>query len=339
MIKVSIIVPVYNVEQYLDRCLKSLVNQTMKDIEILIINDGTLDNSMDVCEKYAKLDNRIKIYNKENEGLGLTRNYGITRAIGEYVCFVDSDDYVDINMCEILYNSAKKYDADAIYGGIFYDDNNNKIVKKPCVNAITVWKGQDEVKELLLDFIATEPNKKRDTIMEVSVWKALFKRSILVEKNILFVSERQFISEDVIFDIDYFLNCNCIVAIPECIYYYCLNQKSLSKTFRGDRFEKVKILYDEIYRKLGNQYPKDVLQLRTDRFLIARARTNAKQIIQHIKIIGEDEATKALKKICEDKKLVDILNRYPIIRLPKKYALVAYLMKYRKYNLIKKILK
>ena len=231
MIKVSIIVPVYNVEKYIERCLKSLVNQTMQEIEILIINDGTKDNSMDVCNKYAKVDDRIKIYNKENEGLGLTRNYGIKRALGEYVCFVDSDDYVDVDMCQKLYNEAKKNNADIVYGGIFYDNNNNKIVKKACVNNITIWKGKEKVKELSLDFIATKPKEKNDTVMEVSVWKALFKRKILVENNILFVSERQFISEDVIFDIDYFLHCKCIVAIPDCIYYYCLNENSLSKSF------------------------------------------------------------------------------------------------------------
>lgn len=339
MIKVSIIVPVYNVEKYIERCLKSLVNQTMQEIEILIINDGTKDNSMDVCNKYAKLDDRIKIYNKENEGLGLTRNYGIKRALGEYVCFVDSDDYVDVDMCQKLYNEAKKNDADIVYGGIFYDNNNNKIVKKPCVNNVTMWKGKEKVKELLLDFIATKPKEKNDTIMEVSVWKALFKRKILVENNILFVSERQFISEDVIFDIDYFLHCKCIVAIPDCIYYYCLNENSLSKSFRSDRFKKVKILYEEICRKLSEHYDEDDVQLRTDRFLIARARSNAKKIVKHRKIIGNIKTNEALNEIINDEDLIKVLNRYPIRILPLKYSLVASLMKHRNIRLLKILLK
>lgn len=339
MIKVSIIVPVYNVEKYIERCLKSLVNQTMQEIEILIINDGTKDNSMDVCNKYAKVDDRIKIYNKENEGLGLTRNYGIKRALGEYVCFVDSDDYVDVDMCQKLYNEAKKNNADIVYGGIFYDNNNNKIVKKACVNNITIWKGKEKVKELLLDFIATKPKEKNDTVMEVSVWKALFKRKILVENNILFVSERQFISEDVIFDIDYFLHCKCIVAIPDCIYYYCLNENSLSKSFRSDRFKKVKILYEEIYRKLSEHYDEDDVQLRMDRFLIARARSNAKKIVKHRKIIGNMKTDEALNEIINDEDLIKVLKRYPIIKLPLKYALVASLMKYRNIKLLKILLK
>lgn len=337
-IKVSIIVPVYNVEKYIDRCLKTLVRQTLKEIEIIVVNDNTPDNSIEICNKYAKEDSRIKIFSKENEGLGLTRNYGIERASGEYICFVDSDDYVTENMCEVLYNCAKRNEADVVYGGIYIDNNNGKIIMKPCVKDEKKWQGENEVKELLLDFIATKPECKNDTIMEVSVWKALFKKEIFDKNNIRFVSEREFISEDVIFDIDFFLKSNCIVAIPDCIYYYCVNENSLSKTFRDDRFKKVKILYYEIIRKLRDYYDKEIIKERTDRFLIARARSNAKQIIRHKKIIGSTNVNKALKAICEDKEIIETLATYPISKLPKKYALAALLMKHKKYNLLKLIL-
>lgn len=338
MIKVSIIVPVYNVEKYIQRCLESLVNQTLEDIEILIINDNTPDNSMKICEEYAKQDNRIKIFSKENEGLGLTRNYGIERANGEYIAFVDSDDYVSKDMCEVLYNAAKKNNADIVYGGIFYDDNNGKIVKSPCVEEEIIWK-DNEVKSLLLDFIATKPEEKKDTIMEVSVWKTLFRKEIFDRYNIRFVSERQFISEDVIFDIDFFMKSKCIVAIPECVYYYCVNPNSLSKVFRTDRFKKVKILYDEVIRRLSMYYNKEEIQLRTDRFLIARARSNARKIIKHRKIIGKEDTKKAIKEIIEDKDLVNILKRYPINKLPKKYALVAYIMKWKLIKILEIVLR
>lgn len=339
MIKVSIILPVYNVEKYIDRCLKSLVNQTMKEIEILIINDGTLDNSMEICEKYAKIDQRIKIYNKDNEGLGLTRNYGLKRASGEYICFVDSDDYVTDDMCELLYATAKKYEADIVYGGIYRDNNEGKILKKPSTNSTKIWKGQDEIKNLLLDFIATKPKEKKDTIMEVSVWKAVFKKSIFDKYGINFVSEREFISEDVIFDIDFFLKSQCIVAIPDCVYFYCVNQNSLSKRFRPDRFRKVKILYEEIKNRLKKDIDKKELELRTDKFLIARARSNCRTILKHKKIIGTEETNKALDEILNDSDLQKILKRYPITQLPYKYALVAYFMKLKAVWVLKIILK
>lgn len=180
MIKVSIILPVYNVEKYIDRCLKSLVNQTMKEIEILIINDGTLDKSMEICEKYAKIDQRIKIYNKDNEGLGLTRNYGLKRASGEYICFVDSDDYVTDDMCELLYATAKKYEADIVYGGIYRDNNEGKILKKPSTNSTKIWKGQDEIKNLLLDFIATKPKEKKILLWKYLCGKLFLRKAYLI---------------------------------------------------------------------------------------------------------------------------------------------------------------
>lgn len=335
MDKISIILPVYNVEKYIERCLNSLVNQTYKNIEILIINDGTPDNSIDICEKFQKKDKRIKIFNKENEGLGLTRNYGIERATGDYIAFVDSDDYVATNMCESLIKAAKKYNADAVYGNVYYD-NDGIIQAKNKITKETVWSG-NEVNELLLDLIATKPEAKNDTVMEVSVWKAIFKKEIFDKSNIKFVSERQFISEDVIFDIDFLSKSSHIVAIPDFVYYYCVNPNSLSKTFRADRFEKVKKLYFEIIRKLSKIYSKEIYELRTDRFLLARARTNIKQIIKHRKILGTKATKIAVLKICNDKEIVKILNRYNIKKLPRRYYFIAKLIKDKKYTIMKLI--
>lgn len=332
MDKISIIVPVYNVEKYIKRCLESLISQTYKNIEIIVIIDGSPDNSIEICQKIAKKDKRIKIFSKENEGLGLTRNYGLERATGKYIVFVDSDDYVTHNMCESLIKAAKEHDADAVYGNIYYD-NDGKIEAKKHIKEKKIWKGS-QVKELLLDFIATTPNKKNDTIMEVSVWKSLFKKEIFDKNHIKFVSEKEFISEDVIFDIDFLSKSNCVVAITDYVYYYCVNPNSLSKTFRTDRFAKVKKMYFEVIRKLKELYPKDEYELRTDRFLIARARTNIRQIVKHKSVIGKEETKKAVAEICNDKDIISILARYNIKKMPLKYALIAFLIKYRKYNLL-----
>lgn len=334
---ISIIVPIYNVQEYLDRCMKTLLNQTYKNIEIILVDDESPDDCPKMCDKYAKIDQRIKVIHKKNGGLGFARNSGLEIAQGKYIVFVDSDDYVTENMCELLYNAAKKYDADVVYGSIFYANGEN-IHENKVVTKETIWKGNKEVKQLLLDFIATKPKEKRDTIMEVSVWKALFRKKIFDEYNIKFISERQFISEDVIFDIDYLSKCNCVVAIPEPIYFYCVNPNSLSKVFRTDRFQKVKKLYYEIIRKLLPIYGEEVSNMRCDRFLIARARTNAKQIIHHKEIIGTAAMMQALRNICEDEDIKMILKRYPVNLLPFKYKLVAYLMKYRCYYLLKVVL-
>ena len=150
MPKISIIVPVYNVEKYIDKCLKSLVNQTLKDIEIIIVNDGSLDRSEEIIEKYVK-DNptKIKYYEKKNGGLSSARNYGLEYATGEYIAFLDSDDYVEINMYEEMYNLAKKENADMVecdfiweweYGKKIFDtrreyETKEEMMRKPRVVA------------------------------------------------------------------------------------------------------------------------------------------------------------------------------------------------------------
>ena len=124
---ISIVVPVYNVEKYLKRCLDSLVNQTYKNIEIILVNDGSTDSSLEICKGYAKKDSRVKIISKKNEGLGYTRNEGINIAKGIYIAFIDSDDYVDENFYEKLYVSAKKYNSDMVYASFKSVDKNNKM--------------------------------------------------------------------------------------------------------------------------------------------------------------------------------------------------------------------
>ena len=110
MVKVSIIVPVYNVEKYIKKCLDSLVNQTLKDIEIIVVNDGSPDNSQKIIDKYVKeYPTKVKSYITENGGQGSARNFGIYKATGEYILYVDSDDYIELNMAELLYKEAKKY--------------------------------------------------------------------------------------------------------------------------------------------------------------------------------------------------------------------------------------
>ena len=133
MKKVSIIVPVYNTEKYLAKCLDSLVNQTLKDIEIIIVNDGSPDNSKKIALNYQKdYPDKIKYYEQANGGQGAARNYGLTKATGEYVGYVDSDDYVNLNMFEKMYDKAKKEAADIVMCShtVIYEESHNELVEK-----------------------------------------------------------------------------------------------------------------------------------------------------------------------------------------------------------------
>ena len=108
-INVSIILPAYNVEYYIDKCIQSLLNQTLKNIEIILINDGSTDNTLKIIENFSKLDSRIKVVSKNNGGVASARNLGVTLSKGKYIDFVDPDDFIELNTYEILYNLAEKY--------------------------------------------------------------------------------------------------------------------------------------------------------------------------------------------------------------------------------------
>ena len=144
-IKVSIIVPVYNVARYLGECLDSIINQTLDDIEIICINDGSTDNSLEILEEYAKKDSRIWIFTIENSGLSLARNYGIKHANGKYVGFVDSDDYINETMFEKLYNSCEQNDLDlAICKISLFDDKTGEVNNNLSYYNLGIFKGFDK---------------------------------------------------------------------------------------------------------------------------------------------------------------------------------------------------
>ena len=240
--KISIIIPVYNVENYIRRCLDSVINQTLKDIEIIIVNDGTKDNSLEICNEYADLDSRIKIFSKKNEGLGLTRNYGIDRANGKYVAFLDSDDFVDFDFYEKLLENAEKNSTDACFANIKLYTKDQKIVqrdKMPFKNEVV------ESKKYMYNLLHVEDKKEYGKeYMGMCVWRSIYKKDILDKYNIRFESERKFISEDILFNIDFCMNSKRVSFIDNTYYYYCFNSESLTKTYKSDRFEKDLILYE-----------------------------------------------------------------------------------------------
>lgn len=322
---ISIVVPVYKVEKYLDRCMTTLLRQTYKNIEIILVDDGSPDGCPKLCDEYEKKDSRVKVVHKENGGLGLARNSGLDIATGEYIAFVDSDDYVTEDMCEKLMSAATEYHADIVYGGIFYDENG-VIKRRPGVQQPVIWK-DEAVKDFLLDLIAMKPEEKQDTIIEVSVWKAIFRKRIFDDHSIRFVSEREFISEDIIFDIDYISKARSVVLIPDPVYYYCTNPNSLSKSFRTDRFERTIIMYLEIKRKLEKLYKSEAVEERCDRYLIANARTNMKSIVRHKSVIGKQAMYEAMDSIYNEQEFRNVLRRYPIHKLPLKYMAIAFLMR------------
>lgn len=136
MIKISIIVPIYNVEKYLNKCFESLISQTLKDIEIIAINDGSTDSSYEIAKEYAKKHKNILLFNNENHGLSYTRNYGLKKAKGKYIMFVDSDDFLDQDCCEKLYTFAENKKADIVCFDLKFIFNNRESIMQSGTNEL-----------------------------------------------------------------------------------------------------------------------------------------------------------------------------------------------------------
>lgn len=250
MSKVSVIIPIYNVQKFLHRCLRSIINQTFKDLEIILVDDGSPDDCPKICDDYAMKDNRIKVIHKHNEGLGYARNSGMNAAKGEYIVFIDSDDYVDIHMIEKLYNVATSKNFNAVYCGHYYERNGIIIDKVPEVDKYTEFIGNENCRKILLEMIGGL--HRGNPLYTMSVWHSIFNLKFLRLNKIQFPSERQFISEDMIFDIDFFSIADRVALIPECYYYYCANGNSLSLSFKENLYERRRKHYLEILRKMRN---------------------------------------------------------------------------------------
>lgn len=177
--KVSILVPCYNVEKYLPECLDSIVGQTLQDIEIICINDGSTDGTLSVIQKYAKSDKRIVVIDKENEGYGKTMNRGLDVAHGEYVGIVESDDWVEADAFETLYNTAKQHDADMVKADFVFFDNDTRKETPGWDIGIT-----DSVKEKV--FCPTESNPEILWTGHPSIWTCLYSNKMLQDNNIRF---------------------------------------------------------------------------------------------------------------------------------------------------------
>ena len=239
--KVSIILPIYNVEKYLDRCMDSLLNQTLEDIEIIMVDDGSPDKCPQMCDEYAKNDNRVKVVHKKNAGLGFARNSGLDIATGEYVAFVDSDDYVGLNMYKTLYDRADTDKCDAVFCGFRTEVKQNKWMYSDEVDADKLWRGKD-VQLFMLDMIASGAGVKAERLYQMSVWHSIYKRSIIEDNHLRFVSEREVASEDIPFQIDFLSKVNTVAYIKETFYSYCLNGTSLTATLKPEKYARYKQL-------------------------------------------------------------------------------------------------
>lgn len=255
MIKMSVVVPVYNVSKYLAKCLDSLVSQTLKDIEIIVVNDGSTDNSQEIIAEYEKNYHIIKAYSKKNGGLSDARNYGIAKAKGEYLAFVDSDDYVDKTMMEKMYNYAKNNKLDIV-----------------CCDCFKVYENSLEKVELKANLNYSNDNIKNYLLSPVMAWMRIYKRSIF--EKIKF--QKGIYYEDLELIPKLVKQTKKIGFLNESLYYYLQRSGSImqQKEFNIkllDIFSVLESNYQELYitypQEIEYMYITHLLRTATLRFL------------------------------------------------------------------------
>lgn len=247
---ISIIVPVYNAEKYIKKCVDSLINQTYENLEIILINDGSKDNSYDILSQYEGRDPRIVLINKDNTGVSDTRNIGIDKATGEYIGFVDADDYVEPQMYEKLFDAIVSEGADISCAGYLIEDEDNaeNIIPK-AISEKTVYSGKSEIFERYL-------RQDYYTGIENGNWNKLFKSSVI--KGVRY--SKYAYGEDVEFLINTLKNSDKIVCIEDTLYHHITNSDGASqKKFNMRMMELVKVS-DDVVQYINENYPDNIYE-------------------------------------------------------------------------------
>ncbi len=225
---VSVVIPVYNVEKYLDRCICSVVDQTYRNTEIILVDDGSNDKSPEICDSWAQRDGRIKVIHKQNAGAGMARNTGIDNAEGEFILFVDSDDYVDLSTVSKCVETLQKDKSDIVMFGRVEAKKNGETSIKPICTDKFYFENKAVTEDILSGLFINEKG------FGVGVCGKMFRFSVIKDNGIRFHSERELLSEDACFLVELFEYIKSVSLLPENFYYYYQNENSFSRTYKKD---------------------------------------------------------------------------------------------------------
>lgn len=330
---VSVVLPIYNVEKYLNRCIKSVINQNYKNLEIILVDDGSPDNCPTLCDEWAKKDNRIKVVHKKNAGLGYARNTGIENATGEYICFFDSDDYIVLDAIEKAYNLAIQEKSDMVVFGFCNVKANGETGKAVIPHTEkTTFSGKEVQDVFLADLIGPDVKNGKQTNLWMSAWACLYSLEMIEKASWRFVSEREIISEDIYSLLGLYKYVNRVSVLPESLYFYCENAGSLTHTYKQDRYNKIKNFYKACYQlATKNNYSDNVKDRLSYPYL-------SNTIVAMKMIVGSDQVKtlkhEQLKQIINDDTLENVLSKANIRKEKKTRKLLLVAIKKKQYSFI-----
>lgn len=321
---VSIVVPVYNVEKYLKTCIESILSQKYTNYELILVDDGSTDKSGEICDFYAD-DSKVTVIHKQNGGLGLARNTGIEAARGKYITFMDSDDYWTPDALQELMDALEAEQADTCIGGYTRVSNEGEILleERP---QLQVYRTNEEVREKFFPRLMGSAPEKKDAFRP-SVWNAVYSLDIIKSNQLKFPSERVYIAEDMMFDLEYYLYAGKVVTIPSPGYCYRVTPGSLTQKYKEDRFEKVIFLYQEIIKRLQEYGYENTCVLRAKRQFFVYLRSCMKQESTEISKLSKKDAVKNIKRICENPFTKECIQSYPTKYLGLKQKVFIFLVK------------
>lgn len=244
---ISIIVPVYNTENYLEKCLYSLVNQTYKNIEIIIIDDGSPDNSMNIIQKFVLADNRVKVISQKNQGLSGARNTGMNNANGDYIMFIDSDDWIETDTCEKAINASEKYNADVVFWPYIKEFSDSQKDNYLFDKTEIIWseKNINQLSRRMVGLVGDELANPQSIDNLVTAWGKLYKKSVI--GDVRFTDTKIIETEDALFNIEVFLGINSAVYIPDLLSHYRKdNESSLTHNYKKKLVSRWREMYSRI---------------------------------------------------------------------------------------------
>ena len=251
---ISIIIPVYNTGNYLSECIESVRMQSYKNLEVIFVNDGSTDDSSAILSKAAESDSRIRIIEQENSGLSAARNRGIREAAGDYIMFLDSDDWIDKETCEIALEKVKEYDADVVFWS-YIREYQEKSLKTPLFSDKEIlWKSNDmrRLFRRMVGLTGKELSEPQKTDSHITAWGKLYKKSSL--NDLEFIDTKIIGTEDALFNIQVFSRIQSAVYIPEFFSHYRkYNEISLTHQYKENLAKQWRELYKRILQILRTQ--------------------------------------------------------------------------------------
>ena len=330
---VTIVIPVYNGEKYIDSCMKGILNQTYTNIQVILVNDGSSDKTGDICDKYSASDNRIKVIHGVNEGLSSARNKGIKASTGDYIVFCDIDDEVSDKWIEENLELAVKYDADVVMYCFWYYNVDKGILTDNCLPKLFVGNGEDYFREYLIPTIDTEVFN--------APWNKMIKKNVLIEKNLSFDTSCK-IYEDLMFASELLPSVDKIVVNNKMYYkYYVRSSGSLITKFSEQYFDSVTNFYSNVMRYCNRFQENFNQKIRFNELYTKLVMTHLKQISCN-KELSVSKKYELLKRICDEPKLIHAMRNVKMKKYRKKYIqqLVLagkYKKIYRLYNFLGKL--